>query len=71
MKWEYLEVYLYLNKNNNTFTYLAHDGTEAIDKDQRLIILLGRLSQARWEYCQYVNNNESHSFHLLKREVIK
>lgn len=62
MKFEYLQVYL------NSKVYLAFDGASHCDGDKSLIILLNRLGQDRWEYCQYVHENDV-EYHLLKRSL--
>lgn len=71
MKWEYLQVYV-SKARDGTLRYLAFDGNSVCDGDKSLIVLLNKLGQDRWEYCQAIYTNEdlsNYSYHLLKRSI--
>ncbi len=71
MKWEYLQVYLN-RAEDGTIGYVAFDGVSDCDGDKKLVVLLNKLGQDRWEYCQYVaDEGYSVTFphHLLKRSL--
>ena len=62
MKFAYLQVYWVEDK------WIAFDGNSRCDSDIILIDLLNRLGHDRWEYCQYISNDDE-SYHLLKRSL--
>lgn len=70
MRFEYLQVYLSHDKDR-TIRYLAFDSNSVCDSDKRLINLLNRLGQDRWEYCTYIKSDglTTYDYHLLKRSL--
>lgn len=70
-RFEYLQVYL-TKTDDGIHKYIAFDGNSECDGDRKLVVLLNKLGQDGWEYCQFISDEGysiTYPHHLLKRSL--